>query len=145
MVQKPEELDDRSSKPGGPEMVRPVVSDILDQTALDMLLDLIGGERKYLVELVDSFLEEAPPLLSKLHQAMEQEDALGVRMAAHTLKSSSNDFGATALATMCQELEDLGKAGELAGIAERVAQIEAEYGRVKVALEALRDGETHHA
>ncbi|MCB9077722.1 MAG: response regulator [Anaerolineaceae bacterium] len=113
-------------------------STMLDQTALTMLLDLLGGEKALLVELIDSFLEEAPLLLARLNQAAQTGDAAGVRMAAHTLKSSSNDFGATALARMCQELEDRGRDGLLTDTPTRVAEIEAEYERVKSALDDLR-------
>jgi HPt (histidine-containing phosphotransfer) domain-containing protein len=70
---------------------------------------------------------------------MEVGDAPGLRMAAHTIKSSANDFGATTLARLCQDLEDMGKDGTLAGAGELVEQVEAEYEQVKTALEAVRD------
>ena len=105
-----------------------------------MLLDLLGGEKELLVELIDSFLEEAPSLLSRLRQAAQQNDASGLRMAAHTLKSSSNDFGAKTLAELCQAMENRGKSGVLTpDTQDKVAQIETEYQHVKAALEKLRD------
>ncbi|MCB0166810.1 MAG: response regulator [Anaerolineae bacterium] len=116
----------------------PSSSAVLDQTALTMLLDLLGGEKALLVELIDSFLEEAPLLLARLNQAAQIGDAAGVRMAAHTLKSSSNDFGATALARMCQELEDMGRDGLLIAPTMRATELELEYERVKNALNDLR-------
>jgi HPt (histidine-containing phosphotransfer) domain-containing protein len=84
-------------------------------------------------------LEAAPPLLARLNQAVVQSNAAEVRAAAHTIKSSSNDFGATRLAELCQTLEDMGKAGALEGAAELVAQVETEYEQVKAALEAGRE------
>ena len=113
-------------------------SAVLDQAALTMLLDLLGGEKALMVELIDSFLEEAPLLLARLSQAAQEGDAAGVRMAAHTLKSSSNDFGATELARMCQELEDIGKDGLLIDTTSKVAAVELEYDRVKSALDEIR-------
>ncbi|MCB0211226.1 MAG: response regulator [Anaerolineae bacterium] len=115
---------------------------VLDQAALSMLLDLLGGEKALLVELIDSFLEEAPLLLLKLNQASQQDNAAGLRMAAHTLKSSCNDFGAKALAQMCQAMETMAKDGVLApDTKSKVAQIETEYQNVKTALEKMRDDE----
>jgi CheY-like chemotaxis protein len=111
---------------------------VLDPTALETLLEIVGGEPALLRELIDSFLEEAPPLVGTLRQALEQGDAAELRRAAHTIKSSSNDFGATTLAELCQELETMGKAGTLDGAAELVAQVEHEYEQVRAALEAVR-------
>jgi HPt (histidine-containing phosphotransfer) domain-containing protein len=112
---------------------------VLDPATLATLLEIIGGEQELLVELIDSFLEDAPPLLVKLRQGLEQGNAATVRMAAHTIKSSSNDFGATRLAELCQQLEDMGKAGSLDGAPEFAAQVEAEYEQVKTALQTERD------
>jgi CheY-like chemotaxis protein len=111
---------------------------VLDPTALETLLEIVGGEPALLGELIDSFLEEAPPLVDTLRQALEQGDAAELRRAAHTIKSSSNDFGATTLAELCQELETMGKAGTLDGAAELVAQVEHECEQVSAALEAVR-------
>jgi HPt (histidine-containing phosphotransfer) domain-containing protein len=112
---------------------------VLDPTALETLLEIVGGEPALLRELIDSFLEEAPPLVDTLRQALEQGDAAKLRRAAHTIKSSSNDFGATTLAEFCQELETMGKAGTLDGAAELVTQVEKEYEQARVELEAVRD------
>jgi CheY-like chemotaxis protein/HPt (histidine-containing phosphotransfer) domain-containing protein len=111
----------------------------LDMAALDQLRELVGGDEAALGELIDSFLTETPLLLVKLRLALAAEDAAGLRMAAHTLKSSSKDFGALTLAALSQELEDMGKAGSLAEAAGRVAQLETEYEPVKAALEAIRE------
>jgi HPt (histidine-containing phosphotransfer) domain-containing protein len=111
---------------------------VLDPTALETLLELVGGEPALLGELIDSFLEEAPTLVDTLRQGLEQEDAAELRRAAHTIKSSSNDFGATTLAKLCQKLEAMSKAGTLDGAAELVAQVEDEYEQTRVALEAAR-------
>ncbi len=112
----------------------------LDSAALETLLEVIGGERELLVELIDSFLETGPPLVERLRQGLAQGNAAEVRAAAHTLKSSSKDFGATRLAELCQQLEEMGKAGQLAGADELGRQVEAEYPLVHAALEAERAG-----
>ena len=39
---------------------------VLDPKALENLLSMLGGEFAYLVELIDSFLEDAPQLLAEL-------------------------------------------------------------------------------
>ncbi len=129
-----EEMGPTSSGALGP------VSDAaaLDPQALDNLLAMLGGEFAYLVELIDAFLEEAPQLLDELDRSVQGRDAAGVRRVAHSLKSNGADFGATAFSTLCKELEMVGKSGVLNGVASLVTQVDAEYGRVEVALEAVR-------
>ncbi len=111
---------------------------VLDPAALDQLRELVGDEPALLAELIDSYLEETPPLLATLRQSLDQGDATRLSTAAHTLKSSSRDFGATRIADWCQELEALGRAGTLAGVADLVTQVEAEYEGVRLALSQVR-------
>jgi HPt (histidine-containing phosphotransfer) domain-containing protein len=112
----------------------------LDQAALETLLALVGGDPLLLAELIDSFLQETPPLLVTLRRSLEESNVTELRRVAHTLKSSSKDFGATRLSECARKLEEIGKAGMLEGAAALVAQVEDEYPQVKVALEAIRMG-----
>jgi HPt (histidine-containing phosphotransfer) domain-containing protein len=115
------------------------VEGVLDPAALENLREMMGGDAE-LSELIDTFLEDAPQLLADMHQAVEQGDAAGLRLAAHSLKSNSADFGAMALSNLCRELEGMGKAGKLDGAAGLVRQAAAEYEQVKAALEAVYSG-----
>jgi HPt (histidine-containing phosphotransfer) domain-containing protein len=99
---------------------------------------MLGGEFEYLVELIDSFLEDAPNLLAELGQYVEGEDAAGVRRIAHSLKSNGADFGATTFSRLCKDLEMMGKEDAMDGAGDLTAQISTEYGRVEAALVAVR-------
>jgi HPt (histidine-containing phosphotransfer) domain-containing protein len=112
----------------------------LDRAALDKLLALVGGEQALLVELIDSYLQDTPPLLAALRRCLGEDNAAGLRQAAHPLKSSSRDFGALRLSELAKQLEEMGKAGTLDGAAALVDQVETEYPLVKAALEAFRNG-----
>lgn len=111
---------------------------VLDPAALKNLRDMVGGDDAFLADLIGTFLGDAPKLLADMRQAVEGEDAAGLRLAAHSLKSNSADFGATVLSNLCQELESLGKAGTLEGVGEKVTQAEAEYEQAEAALKTLR-------
>ena len=118
---------------------RPVLANsILNQSAIDNLLNLVGGDQASLAELIGSFLEETPPLLLNLRRALETGDTELLRRSGHTLKSSSRDFGATRISILGQQLEAMGKDKELSGAAGLVAQVEVEYEPVKAALEKLK-------
>jgi HPt (histidine-containing phosphotransfer) domain-containing protein len=98
----------------------------------------VGGEFPYLVELIDSFLEDAPQLLADLERFVEAGDAAGASRVAHSLKSNGADLGATAFADLCKDLEAQGRTGSLEGAAEMVARIVAEYEHVAAALASMR-------
>jgi CheY-like chemotaxis protein len=111
---------------------------VLDPAGLERLRKTVGGDVAVLTELIDSFLDDAPQLLTTLRQASEKGDAAGLRLAAHSLKSNAADFGAMRFSNLCKELEQLGKAGTLDGAIALVEQVEVEYEKVRMVLEALR-------
>ena len=111
---------------------------VLDPAAMESLREMIGGDAAFLAELIDTFLQDASQLLAEMHQAVERGDAAVLRRTAHSLKSTSTQFGAQDLSSLCRGLEEIGKAGTVAGAAERVVQAEKAYESVRAALEAMR-------
>jgi len=87
-------------------------------------------------ELVAAFQVDAPRYLSELRGALPA-DSTRLRRAAHTLKANAATLGASTLAGTCQELEDRGEAGSLAGAPELVERAGEELDRVFVALKEL--------
>ena len=110
----------------------------LDSAALNNLLETVGGDQEFLAELVDTFLEDAPQMLADMRQAAETGDAPGLRLAAHSLKSNSADFGAMSLNALCKQLEILGKENQLDGALPLIEQADAAFEAVKPALLALQ-------
>jgi HPt (histidine-containing phosphotransfer) domain-containing protein len=116
----------------------------LDETALQNLRDMVGGETAFLEELIHTYLEDASQLLADMRRAVEEKDAAALRLAAHSLKSNSAEFGALALSALCKDLEMQAKAGDLSGAGEKVAQAEAMYEGVSQALlTELHEEENH--
>ncbi len=110
------------------------VAEQLDMAALDNLRQTVGDDEEFLAELIDTFMEDAPLLLADMRQAAESGDAPGLRLAAHSLKSNSADFGAMTLNAICKELEMMGKDDRLDGALALVAEAEAAFEAVKPAL-----------
>jgi HPt (histidine-containing phosphotransfer) domain-containing protein len=75
----------------------------IDPHTFDELQANAGAD--FVLELVDTFAEEAPRLLHELRSALATGAAERFRRAAHSLKSNSNTFGATRLAAMARSLE----------------------------------------
>ncbi|MCP4403090.1 MAG: response regulator, partial [bacterium] len=109
---------------------------VLDPQAMENLRHSFGDDfSSVLPELIASFLESAPALLSELRQAGRQGDPDTMGRKAHTLKSSSALLGAATFSALCREVENIVNAGRVEGITEQIAQIDAEYEKVKAALE----------
>jgi HPt (histidine-containing phosphotransfer) domain-containing protein len=113
---------------------------LLDPAALENLQEMVGRDAEFMVELIDTFLEDAPRMLGDMHQALEGGDAELLRRTAHSLKSNSAEFGAMALSELCRELETMGKVGTVEGADELIVRAETEFSQVKAALETLRQG-----
>jgi CheY-like chemotaxis protein len=110
---------------------------VLDAAALERL-DAATGDRAFVVELVDTFLLDAPALVGSLRSAQQAGRADELRRSAHTLKSNARTFGATALAALCEALERTATAGVTDEAAQLVAEIEDSFAHVEDALVALR-------
>ncbi|GAB4174708.1 MAG: hypothetical protein Fur006_04700 [Coleofasciculaceae cyanobacterium] len=114
--------------------------DSVDAKVLQSFRDMIGENADaILVEMIDLYLEDAPKLVSAIASAVERGDAKQLHSCAHTLKSSSLTLGATILSNVCKELEALGRNGHTESGLDKVPQLEAEYAKVKAALQIERE------
>ncbi len=103
----------------------------------DVLAGLRGlGDAELLVELVELFVDDAQSQLPALRDAFEKGDAEAIERTAHTLKGSSGNMGALRMAKMCENLQEIGRSGDLSEASEPIEQLEAEFDRVRKALEA---------
>jgi PAS domain S-box-containing protein len=106
----------------------------IDTQVLQIFRDEMGEDGSKVVgELIDCYLADAPNLLQAMRTAIAQQSAADLGWAAHTLKSSSAALGATKLSRLCQEMETISRSGKIPENGT-ILQLEAEYGRVKVAL-----------
>ncbi|MBF0310791.1 MAG: response regulator [Magnetococcales bacterium] len=79
---------------------------VLDQIALGRILLLEkNGHQGLLCKLVEHYLVRTPELLAELGSALERNDSEAVRVAAHTLKSSSLTMGVAHLADLGRTME----------------------------------------
>ncbi len=113
----------------------------IDLQALGKVRAMLGESTSQLfAELIDTYLNDTPELLATLRAAAARGDATTFRRAAHKLRSSSVFLGATTLAGLCDEVEQVARAGTTANSTEWVRRTEAEFARVKDALELERAG-----
>lgn len=119
----------------------------IDGATLERLAASFGGGAEgwaFVRELIGTFLNEAPAQLAALRNAVERGDAGEGRLAAHTLKSNADTFGANPFRDVCRELEAASTRGELGGeaAAALVEQAEVEWERARDALARVGEGAT---
>ena len=114
------------------------VTNRLEATLRESLDKLTGGDREFMAEIIDTFLDYAPDLLAKMRDGVEQSNAADLRIATHSLKSNSADFGADSLRELCKQAELLGAEGRLDGADTLVSQAATVYTAVESALKTLR-------
>ncbi len=110
----------------------------IDLPTFEKLKNDAGAD--FIGELIETYCRETPQLIAKLQYALDVNDTDAFRQAAHSIKSTSNTFGALPLGALSKEMEMLGRAGDLAGAQEKVDRLAAEYDRVQRTLKDLSHG-----
>lgn len=86
----------------------PSVADLdsMDMVMLETCLAMVcGNEPDFATEFLGFFVEDGLMYLHNMQQALATGDTLTLKLAAHTLKSSSAQIGALQLAAYCREIE----------------------------------------
>lgn len=99
---------------------------LIDEKEFQELSAAIGDDAEGMLELIDTFLEDAEALVSAIAQANQEEDIQQLQHQAHTLKGTSGNLGLTALYEVCQDIDHLAKQENLAS-AELIQQLETTY------------------
>jgi HPt (histidine-containing phosphotransfer) domain-containing protein len=106
----------------------------IDPVAFANLVEMTGGDYAFIDDLVDTYLEEGDRLVDELRVASYDGVAGDLVRPAHSLKSSSQNIGATGLADSCRSLEEEARSGSVPDARERVTDIATAYDAVRVAL-----------
>ena len=105
----------------------------IDINILEQLRVMLGKDTPQMMAgLIENYLENTPQLLANLRQAIEQENPQ-LKEFVCLLKSNSITFGAIRLCALCEELAVSTPTDNMMA---KLDQIEAEYERVKIILEA---------
>jgi HPt (histidine-containing phosphotransfer) domain-containing protein len=107
----------------------------LDTTVLDELGASVGGDRGFVVELIETYLTDSAEQVDAVESAVAADDPAAVVRPAHTLKSSSATLGARRLVVTARALEMAGRSGTLDEAARRTAgTLRAEWDAATAAL-----------
>jgi HPt (histidine-containing phosphotransfer) domain-containing protein len=116
----------------------------IDRRALERLKSTLGTKAGVLLPtLLDGFFTDAVKLQLTARRSLQDNKAEDLRRAAHTLKSSAANFGATLLASKCQELENAAKNATLEGAGAMLDEIGAAYECAHAELKQMRETWIH--
>lgn len=78
------------------------MSGVLDEQIVNELKDIMGDDIGMLME---TFIVDSQQKLEQLKALLKDDDFDAIRRLAHSLKGSSKNVGASALASHCENLE----------------------------------------
>lgn len=107
----------------------------IDHTVFNELKESLGAD--FIVELVDTFLEEAPGMITQLRLALDAGDVENFRRAAHSLKTNAATFGAIPLNTLAKELEFMARENRLGEVGDQIQRLEDLFARAAAELKGL--------
>jgi CheY-like chemotaxis protein/HPt (histidine-containing phosphotransfer) domain-containing protein len=128
-----------AERPASPSKERGDGAASVDPAVLTDLRQL-DDTGELLTTLITLFLDETPQQLAVMQAAFCRTDATALAEAAHTLKGSSGNLGATHMQQLCGELQTFGRANDLTTAGDRLARLGEEFALVQTALVQEQDG-----
>jgi CheY-like chemotaxis protein/HPt (histidine-containing phosphotransfer) domain-containing protein len=118
--------------------------EIIDESVLAALknLDANSGE-EILRRIIGIYFEHAEKLLHDLISAWDKGDIQSIRIAAHTLKSSSHQVGATVLGELCRIVEQEARENRYDPTRRPLVEIQQLYTETRIVLETYLASMTH--
>lgn len=104
----PEDPEAAAPAPGAEELPAPDLD-------LDELLERCAGDRELARGVLRSFLDDLGPKREALTHALERGDAAGAMRLAHALKGAAATAGLPRVRQLAGPVEDMARAGDLAG------------------------------
>jgi HPt (histidine-containing phosphotransfer) domain-containing protein len=103
----------------------------------EVLKGIVGDDPEIVRELLSDYQQSVGRLAAELRAHCDAGRGREAGAIAHKLKSSSRSVGALTLGDLCAELENAGKAGDLALLANWAKQFDAALAAVEDSLEQL--------
>ena len=113
--------------------------DVVDMEKMAGLQQLAKANPSFMRDITALFREDALVRLHELRDSLGGASPDRVARAAHSLKSSSGNIGASRMYSLCATIESTARQGSLDGVAEMVEQLASELDRALAALAQSAD------
>jgi two-component system, sensor histidine kinase and response regulator len=101
------------------------------------ILDRFDGDEDLLREISSIFLNEYPNLVDEIRIAVERSDPKGLERAAHSLKGSVSNFGASGATNAAYTLETMGRKHQMTQAKEALNELVLQLYQLRPELEEL--------
>lgn len=113
-------------------------STVIDAQAIENLRELNPDDGdEFLREITGIFLDDTPQRIAELQHSLAVGDTTTFIRAAHSIKGSSANLGASLLRAAAETLEHESKVNGLDSVGPLLQAVKTEFGRAQVALLAL--------
>ena len=120
-----------------PDSGRASAAAATDSIDRDSLLAAFGGRMDLVKDVVGVFLEDAPSILTRLKEALQNNNAADVTAAAHALKGSVGLFTQGDAYDSARRLEQLGRTGDLTNGESVLKELVVSVSKLTTELRAL--------
>jgi CheY-like chemotaxis protein len=98
-------------------------------------LNRAGQDHELLEELIKVFLEDCPQRMAEIQEAIALSDAQSLERSAHKLKGSAAVFDARRVVEFTEQLEALGRKGNISGAGGLLSQLDRQIEELTRALQ----------
>jgi signal transduction histidine kinase/DNA-binding response OmpR family regulator/HPt (histidine-containing phosphotransfer) domain-containing protein len=111
--------------------------DVLDESQIDDLRGVDGGNNGLLAKLGGMYMSKTPERILRLRSHLASKNFNELAREAHLLKGSSGSIGAARVADTCRKIEMASKAQDVKPVEELVQVLEREFLHSRDALQAM--------
>ncbi len=105
---------------------------VIDPQAIENLRALNPDDGdEFLREIIAIYLEDTPQRMTELEQSLASSDVPKFIRAAHSIKGSSSNVGATSVRAIAEQLEHHSAKQGLDGVAPMMAALKTEFARAQ--------------
>jgi signal transduction histidine kinase/DNA-binding response OmpR family regulator len=104
---------------------------LLVQPPTSSPLERVGGDEKLLRKMTQTFLRDTPRRLAAMERAIQQKNGEQLASLAHALKGSVSIFGAPEARQRAQNLQRIGRGGELGEAAHALECLKEEIAKLE--------------
>ncbi len=110
----------------------------------DGMMSRLMDDENLAKEIVAIFLDDTPRQIAALKAHLAAGTASGAERQAHSIKGAAVNVGGEALCAVAAEIETAAKAGDLAGVADRMPELNTRFDRLKAAMEQWKNERTQN-
>lgn len=111
---------------------------LIDPEAIENLRALNPDDGDgFLRDIIGIFLEDTPQRIAELRDCLKSGDQVSFTRAAHSIKGSSSNVGATQLRAISEQLEHKSKNDGLQGLNPLIDVLDAAFGATKGELDRI--------